>query len=144
MKEKINPLEKKVKTYHLGRVCQNCGEPITDQDRATKTHCSRWRDEFGVIHDCKRQKHTLKTQPYDDILLDFSAVQRETKRQIEKILADHGNEVSTEVLNAYNIKLSENLSYDYHSGLLYAEFLGFKIISNPKLNTHKIIKNDKL
>ena len=66
------------------------------------------------------------------------------KSVIEKILADHGNEVITEVLNAYNIKLSENLSYDYHSGLLYAEFLGFKIISNPKLNTHKIIKNDKL
>lgn len=142
MSTKIRFQEKKAKTYHLGRVCQNCGEPIADQDRATKTHCSRWRDEYGVIHDCKRQKHTLKTQLYDDILLDFSALQRETKRQIERVLADHGNEVSTEVLNAYNVKLVENLSYGYHSGLLYSQFLGFRIISNPKLNTHKIIKND--
>ena len=142
MKRKDQFSEKQAKTYHLGRVCQNCGEPIADQDRATKTHCSRWRDEYGVIHDCRRQKHALKTQPFDDILLDFSAVQRETKRQIEKILADHGNEVTTEVFNAYNVKLGENLNFGYHSGLLYAEFLGFRIISNPKLNTHKIIKND--
>jgi hypothetical protein len=144
MSKKVQYPEKKAKTYHLGRFCQQCGEQIADQERASKLHCSRWIDEFGVLHDCKRQKHALKTQPYDSILLDFSAKQRETKRQIEKILADHGYEVSTEVLNAYNVKLSENLSNDYHSGLLYAEFLGFKIISNPKLNTHKIIKNDKL
>ena len=86
----------------------------------------------------------MKVQPYESILLDFSAIQRETKRQIEKVIAAHGNEVSTEILNAYNINLNENLSFDYHSGLMYAEFLGFKIITNPKLNTHKIIKYEQL
>ena len=36
MKRKDQFSEKQAKTYHLGRVCQNCGEPIADQDRATK------------------------------------------------------------------------------------------------------------
>ncbi|MFZ9171463.1 MAG: hypothetical protein ACO210_05845 [Sediminibacterium sp.] len=144
MDKKQENSKKMAKTYHLGRVCQKCGEPIADQDRATKIHCSRWIDKFGVIHDCKRQKHALKVQPYENILLDYSAIQRETKRQIEKVIAAHGNEVSTEILNAYNINLNENLSFDYHSGLMYAGFLGFKIITNPKLNTHKIIKHEQL
>jgi len=130
------------KTYKLGRACQYCGEPIADQERASKSHCTRYKDELSVIHDCKRKKHQLKTQLQEDVLLDFSARHREYKRQIEKVLAAHGDLVTTDVLMAYNINPGDNLSYDYHSGLLYAEMLGYKIISNPKLNTHKIEKYD--
>lgn len=137
MKENIKA--RPTKTYKLGRVCQHCGEPIEDQARATKTHCSRWKDKTGKVHDCKRKKHQLKHQPKEDILLDFSAKQRETSRQIERVIAAHGDIVSTEVLNAYDITLSENLKYSYDSGLAIAEFLGYKIITNPKLNNHKII-----
>ena len=142
MKTKVKDnTSRPAKTYKMGRVCQYCGEPIADQERTSKIHCSRYIDEFGVIHDCKRKKHTLKTQLQEDMLLDFSARQRETKRQIEKIIPAHGDLVSTEVLNAYNIQLSDNLGYRYESGLLYAKFLDYTIISNPKLNTHKILKN---
>jgi len=110
MKRKtINTTNGPAKTFALGRVCQHCGEPIADQERASKTHCTRYRDEFGVIHDCKRRKHQLKTQLQEDVLLDFSAKQRETKRQIEKVIAAHGDLVSTEVLIAYNINPGESI-----------------------------------
>jgi hypothetical protein len=128
------------KTYKLGRVCQFCGEPIADHERASKTHCSRYKDEFGNVHDCKRRKHTLKTQRHEDVLLDFSARQRGTKRQIERVIAAHGDLVTTDVLEAYNVNPGDNLRWYYHSGLMYAELLGYRIISNPKLNNHKIEK----
>lgn len=146
MKKKKEPLPNNFpeKTYKLGRVCLYCGEPIEDQARATKIHCSRWIDRFGVVHDCKRKKHQLKTRSQEDVLLDFAARQRETHRQILKLIAAHGDNVTTEVLNAYNINLTDNLGFSYHSGIGVAEFLGFKIFSNPKLKTHKIEHHDEL
>ncbi len=141
-KKQLSQSNRPAKTFKLGRACQFCGEPIADQERASKTHCTRYRDEFGVIHDCKRKKHQLKTQLQEDVLLDFSARHRESKRQIEKLIAAHGDLVTTEVLVAYNVNPGDNLSYDYHSGLLYSKMLGYKIISNPNLNTHKIEKHD--
>jgi hypothetical protein len=142
MKKKILELKSRpAKTFKLGRACQYCGEPIADQERSSKTHCTRYKDEFGVVHDCKRKKHQLKTQLQEDILLDFCARQREIKRQIEKVIAAHGDLVTTEVLVAYNINPADGIGYYYHSGLLYADLLGYKIISNPKLHTHKIEKH---
>jgi hypothetical protein len=46
--------------------------------------------------------------------------------------------VSTEILDAYNINLADNLGFSFNSGIAVAEFLGFKIFSNPELKTHKI------
>jgi len=132
------------KTYILGRSCQYCGEPIEDQARATKKHCTTWMDENGKIHDCKRKKHQVKHQSEEDVLLDFSAKQRTTKQQIEKMITAHGDIVTTEILNAYNIILSESLGFSYQSGLATAEFLGYRIVSNPTLNNHKILKNEQL
>lgn len=129
-----------IKTYKLGRACLYCGEPIEDQARATKKHCTRWMDNEGVIHDCKRRKHHLIHKQEDDLLLDFSAKQREIKKQIEKILAAHGDVVSTEVLNAYNVTLSDNIKFSYHSNLATSEFIGYQIITNPKQNNHQIQK----
>lgn len=140
-KKTLDLCSRPAKTFKLGRACQFCGEPIADQERASKTHCTRYKDQYGNVHDCKRKKHQLKTQLQEDILLDFCAKQRETKRQIEKVIAAHGDEVTTEVLVAYNINPADGLSNYYHSGLLYAELLGYKIISNPRLKTHKIEKN---
>ena len=128
------------KTYKLKRACAYCSEPIEDQARASKIHCSRWMDEAGVIHDCRRRKHQLVHKLNDDLLLDFSARQREINQQIVKAVAAHGDVVSSEVLNAYNINLSENLKFHYRSNLTTCEFLGFKIITNPKLNNHTIQK----
>lgn len=140
MKKSEHLLSYPAKTYKIGRVCHFCGEPISDQERASKMHCTRWIDESGFVHDCKRKKHQLKIQKNEDILLDFSARQRETNRQLEKIIIAHGDLVSTEILNAYNIKLGDNLKFDYRSGIAVFEYLSFKITVNPNENLHKIEK----
>jgi hypothetical protein len=132
------------KTYLLGRRCQYCGEPIEDQARANKIHCSSWVDEYGVKHDCKRRKNMLKNRTKEDTLLDLCARHRETNRQIERIIAAHGDLVSTEVLNAYNVNLADNISFSYDSGIATAEFLGFRIKSNPILKNHKIERYEQL
>lgn len=56
------------------------------------------------------------------------------------MIAAHGDIVTTEILNAYNVILSENLGFSYQSGLVTAEFLGYNIVSNPQINNHKILK----
>lgn len=132
------------KTYKLGRACLNCGEPIADQARKTKLHCSAWTDKYGVRHDCKRRRNQAKNQDNEDVLLDLCARHRETRRQIEKMIAAHGDAVSTEILNAYGINLADNLRFTYHSGIAVTEFIGYRIITNLKLQTHKIEPYEQL
>jgi hypothetical protein len=143
-KTKSGPILREAVTYKLGRKCLYCGEPIEDQARANKFHCSAWVDEYGKRHDCKRDRHALRHKLDDDVLLDISAGQREIKRQIERMITAHGDEVSTEVLIAYGIKLMDCLRFKYHSGLGTFDFLGYRIISNPKLKTHKIERYEQL
>jgi hypothetical protein len=132
------------KTYKLGRTCLNCGEPIEDQARKNRVHCPAWVDKFGVRHDCKRRKNQTKNQAKEDTLLDLCARHRETNRQIEKAIAAHGDVLSTEILNSYNINLADNLRLHYHSGIVVTEFLGYRIITNLKLQTHKIEPYEQL
>jgi len=143
-KTKSGPIQRESLTYKLGRRCLYCGEPIEDQARANKIHCSPWVDEYGKRHDCKRQRHSLVHKPDDDLLLEISAGQRDKKRQIERMIAAHGDEVTTEVLIAYGIKLMDCLRFSYHSGQGTFYFLGYRIISNPKLKTHKIERYEQL
>ncbi|MFN3795537.1 MAG: hypothetical protein ACK4RX_12810 [Chitinophagaceae bacterium] len=133
--------EKESKTYFQGRVCQFCGEPIEDQARKSKIHCSAWIDEFGVKHDCRRKKHQYKHQLEEDVLLDFSAKQREMARQLQKLLAAHGNQVSTEVLDAYGINLSACLGFSFEEGVFTTRFLGFTIATNLFTQQHLIQKS---
>jgi len=133
-----------VKTYKLGRACQHCGEPIADQERASKTHCTRYKDEFGVIHDCKRKKHQLKHQLEEDVLLDWCALQRENKKRIEDIIKAHGDEVSLHVLDAFNVILHNGIRFYQRSGATVVEFLSYNIIVKPKSKIFKIEKHEKL
>lgn len=134
---------KQSKTYTLGRVCLYCGEPIEDQARANKMHCSPWLDEYGIRHDCKRKRHQIRHQEKEDVLLDHNAKQRELTRQIENIVKTHGDIVTNEVLDAYGINLFESLKIDFNAGSGTSSFLGYQIISNAITKTHKIVKNDK-
>jgi hypothetical protein len=134
---------KPAQTFFMGRACQNCGEPIADQERATKIHCTRYKDEFGVIHDCKREKHQLKTKLHEDILLDWCARQRETRRRIEDAIKAHGNELTEQMLTAYNIILDTCFRYYKKAGTTVVVFLGYDVIINPKYITYKIQKHEK-
>ena len=143
-KTKSGPILRESLTYKLGRRCLYCGEPIEDQARANKIHCTPWVDEYGNRHDCKRRRHSLLHKQDDEVLMEVSAGHRDTKKQIERVLAAHEDEVSTEVLNAYSIKLMDCLRFRYHSGIGTFDFLGYRIISNPKLKTHKIERYGQL
>lgn len=140
---KITTQSRLAKTYLLGRACQYCGEPIEDQARATKIHCSRYIDEFGVTHDCKRRKNQLKNQPLEEILLDWCARQRQTKGRIEDAVTAHGDELAIEILDAYNIQLADCIRFYHQQGLTTLEFLGYNIIKNNNRKTFKIQKNDQ-
>lgn len=130
-------------TYHLGRACEDCGEPIPDQARKTKRHCTAYVDESGIQHNCRRRKHQKKHQIHEDRLLDWSAVQRQTKTKIEEAVATHGEFVNQQILEAYGIALNNfiTISHGFQESTL--EFLGYNIIINPFKQSIKIQKHDK-
>jgi hypothetical protein len=130
-------------TYHLGRECENCGKPIADQERKTKRHCSPQVDENGIHHNCRRRKHQQKHQIHEDRLLDWAAIQRQTKTRIEEAVATHGEYVTLEILDAYGIATNNyiTLSHGFQESTL--EFLGFDIIMNPIKKSIKLQRHDK-
>ena len=131
-------------TYHLGRKCENedCKEPIADQERKSKRHCSEYTDENGIQHNCRRRKHQQKHQLQEDQLLDWAAIQRHTKTKIEDAVAKHGEYVTLEVLEAYGIVLNNciSISHGYQESTI--GFLGYQIIINPFKPYIKIQKHD--
>lgn len=139
-REKSIKAKKQAKTYVMARVCLYCGAPIEDQARASKLYCSVWIDKYGVRHDCKRKQHQVKHENADAILLDFNSKQREISRQITRMLKTHGDEVATEVLDAYGINLFDCLKIEMNKKEGEASFLRYKIITNAKTFKHKIIK----
>ena len=130
-------------TYILGRVCEDCFEPIADQERKTKRHCSSYIDENGLHHNCRRRKHQKKHQINEDRLLDWSAIQRQTKTKIEEAIITHGEFVDLQILEAYGIVLNNciTISHVYQETIL--EFLGYYIFINPFKQTIKLQKHDK-
>ena len=130
-------------TYHLGRACEDCGEPIADQERKTKRHCSPQIDENGIHHNCRRRKHQKKHQIHEDRLLDFAAIQRQTKIKIEEAVVTHGEFVNLQILEAYGIALNLciTISHGFQESTL--EFLGYNIIINPFKKSIKLQRHDK-
>ena len=120
-------------TYHLGRVCENkdCREPIADQERKSKKHCSEYTDENGIHHNCRRRKHQQKHQIHEDQLLDYAAIQRQTKAKIEEAIITHG-EFVTEAVLAKVINITTTLS----------QIVTYNIIVNPFKQSIKIQKHD--
>jgi hypothetical protein len=129
-------------TYHLGRVCENCGKPIADQERKTKRHCSPQVDENGIHHNCRRRKHQQKHQIHEDRLLDWAAIQRQTKTRIEDAVATHGEYVTVSVLEAYGIILKNYITIHHGYQESTLGFLGYKIIVTPFKPFIKIQKHD--
>jgi hypothetical protein len=132
-------------TYHLGRACENvdCREPIADQERKSKRHCSEYTDENGIHHNCRRRKHHQKHQIHEDRLLDFAAIQRQTKTKIEEAFVTHGEYVNLQIIEAYGIALNHciTISHGFQESTL--EFLGYNIIINPFKKSIKLQKHDK-
>jgi hypothetical protein len=141
MNKKSSTYRGEAQTFFLGRECLFCGEPIADQERSTKKHCTPWYDEYGIRHDCKRKRHQVRHAEHDNVLYNYTAKQREFLRQIERLVAIHGDDVTTEMLTAFGISLSEAMKITITPEKAEAVFLDYKIMSTPNSNKHKISKN---
>ncbi len=125
-------------SYFDNRKCHYCDTPIPDQARKNRIHCFPWSDDNGKLNDCKRKKHDLKHGREIEILQDHNARAKELNNKIHHMLTEHGEVVTTEILNAYNITLSfcDDFSFDGH--ILTTQFIDYTIVSNPITNTHEI------
>ncbi|TRZ77545.1 MAG: hypothetical protein D4R94_02665 [Chitinophagaceae bacterium] len=130
-------------TYHLGRACEDCGEPIADQERKTKRHCTSYVDENGIHHNCRRRKHQKKHQIHEDKLLDWSAIQRDTKAKIEDAIKAHGEFLTKEILEAYNIVLDNYIKLEHRNQESILEFLGYDLVVKSFSKTVKLIKHEQ-
>ncbi|MBU3714784.1 MAG: hypothetical protein FGM46_07525 [Ferruginibacter sp.] len=130
----INPIF----TYIQNRKCEHCDAPIEDQARASKRHCASWVDEFGIKHDCKRQKHADKHSREDEFLQALNAGVKDNNKKIDKMVAEKGNVVTTEVINAYGIELTKCVDFEFDGRIFKSQFLNYYIYSNPISQTHKI------
>jgi len=133
------PQTPKNATYFLNRKCEYCGKPIEDQATATRKHCLPWIDEFGVKHSCKRLKHTVKHEREDQILLEYNGRAKSHNKMIAKMLTDHGDVVTSQIIDSYGITLTDAISIevDIHQWIFH--FIDFTIISNPNTHTHQIV-----
>jgi hypothetical protein len=128
-------------TYYLNRKCEHCGKPIEDQARTSKRHCSAWTDEYGQKHDCKRQKHADKHSREDEYLQAIIARSKDQNKKIAKALADHGEVLTTDNLNAYGIYLPFCDEHFTDGHTLTSKYIDFTIVSNPNTHSHRIVMN---
>ena len=126
-------------TYYLNRKCEYCGEPIEDQARSNRKHCIPWKDEYGKTHTCRRLKHSVKHEQEDELLMEHNARAKNHHKMIAKMLTDQGEQVTSEIIDAYGIRLTECLDFHFDGHQLTSYFLGFTIYSNPNTQTHRIV-----
>jgi len=126
-------------SYHLKRACRFCKAPIADNAHATTEFCPKTYDENGKVRDCKTSYHRENDKPEREIQAEYNSRNKAIKSRIEFLLKKHGDLVTTEMLDMYEIDLTECMKYKIDpSGILTSYFLNYQIISNPFSNTHKI------
>jgi hypothetical protein len=126
-------------TYINNRKCEYCSKPIEDQARINRKHCHPWKDEFGVQHSCKRLKHSVKHEREDEILLEHNSRAKNLNKMISKMLTDHGDQVTSEIIDAYGICLSESEHFEFDGHQFTSYFIDFTIYSNPNTHMHRIV-----
>ena len=130
-------------TYDQKRECLNCGAPIADQEHATRTHCPKTYDENGKVIDCKTALARINDKQDRELQRKLINAQKFITSQIDTLIIKKGNEVNTDDLTAYDIKLTDSLNYAITpDGTLTSVFLKHRIVSNPVTNRHKIEINE--
>jgi len=129
----------------IPRFCLHCGKPIAPGENKKRKFCQEWRDQFGQIHDCKADYHTIKNQPVNQEFRKQNDKTKSDTQSIEEILQKHGNSVSTQVLDAYALVLCRPLEYSIsNDGKLISVYQKHFIISDPSNGNHQIyIKSGK-
>lgn len=129
--------------YILNRACEQCKSPIPDKAHIAQKFCLKSYDENGRVRDCKTTFHRLNDKPEREIQAEYIIKNKAVKSRIEYLLQKHGYQVTTEMLDTYEIELMECLRFNIESsGILTTYFLNYQIVSNPFNNIHKISFHD--
>ena len=129
--------------FTLSRACRQCKSSIPDQAHASQEFCPKTHDENGKVRDCKTAFHRENDKPEREKQAEYNSRNKEIKSRIEFLVKKHGDLVSTDILDTYEIELAYCIQYQVSKdGILTSIFLGYKIVSNPFNNIHKISIHD--
>jgi hypothetical protein len=130
-------------SYLFKRACKFCRAPIPDNAHGASEFCPKTWDENGKVRDCKTAYHRENDKPEREIQAEYSGRNKAIKSRIEFLVKKHGDQVTTEMLDTYEIELMECLRFNIESsGILTTHFLNYQIVSNPFNNIHKISFHD--
>ena len=130
-------------SYLLKRACKYCSAPIHDKAHGAREFCPKTWDENGKVRDCKTAYHRENDKPEREIQAEYNGRNKAIKSRIEFLVKKHGDQVPTELLDTYDIDLTECMRYQIDpSGILTSYFLSYIIVSNPFNNIHKISFHD--
>ena len=130
-------------SYLLKRACKFCSAPIHDKAHGASEFCPKTWDENGKVRDCKTAYHRENDKPEREIQAEYNGRNKAIKSRIEFLVKKHGDQVPTELLDTYDIDLTECMRYQIDpSGILTSCFLSYIIVSNPFNNIHKISFHD--
>jgi len=130
-------------SYLLKRACKFCSAPIHDKAHGASEFCPKTWDENGKVRDCKTAYHRENDKPEREIQAEYNGRNKAIKSRIEFLVKKHGDQVPTELLDTYDIDLTECMRYQIDpSGILTSYFLSYIIVSNPFNNIHKISFHD--
>jgi hypothetical protein len=127
----------------LKRACKFCSAPIHDKAHGASEFCPKTWDENGKVRDCKTAYHRENDKPEREIQAEYNGRNKAIKSRIEFLVKKHGDQVPTELLDTYEIDLTECMRFQIDpSGILTSYFLSYIIVSNPFNNIHKISFHD--
>jgi hypothetical protein len=130
-------------SYLLKRACRFCSAPIHDKAHGASEFCPKTWDDNGKVRDCKTAYHRENDKPEREIQAEYSGRNKAIKSRIEFLVKKHGDQITTEMLDTYEIMLTECIKYQVDpSGTLTTHFLNYQIVSNPFNNIHKITYHD--
>jgi len=126
-------------SYIQNRSCRYCKAPIPDNAHSSQEFCPKTYDENGKVRDCKTAYHRENDKPEREKQAEYNARNKALKSRIEFLIKKEGDQVTTELLDTYEIELNACLRYEIApSGILTTYFLDYQIVSNPFNNIHKI------
>lgn len=132
-------------TYYLNRICRNCGDPIPDQEHATREFCREVMLPNGKMLDCKDVYWANKRKEEPDPFVLLVRYQKSISAILQMIWETNRDSITADELTELDIPLSRCLDRKVNDdGSLSHYYIGFEIIAYPNAKTLKIKPYDDL
>lgn len=128
-------------TFLDKRECEYCYRKIPDEAKADQTYCPDHYNHNGKFMCCRQDYFERKNADEKLVLNKLLKKHKKIKNKIEEILSIHGSDISTNVLDIFDIKLSDRIFVTIDSAYITFQFLKYQIKTNKFTRTHQIIKN---